>query len=353
MTLDLARLTPDYGDAQGEALACRRDCALFDFSFVARARLAGPGACAALARLTARPMRDLGLGRIRYALRANAFGDLLADLTVWRLGDESFEVMSGRREDIAFAAALDTAECSVADLSETTAIFAVQGPGALRALARVMDTGAIARLAYFACCPARIAGRNCRVGRLGYTGEAGFEIILERADTPMLWDLLSRHIRPAGFAAADILRIEAGFLLFANEFRVPVSAQEAGLGRFAEPRGAERRPPVRLVCFRARTGETPLLWRAASEIRRPEHEGAITITSACRSIVARGTLGLGYVLASEARSERAFHDPADRFHEVRIVPLPFYDREKRRPRAAWNAAGAPPSAAPEPGHAPR
>src|SRR5262249_57514739 len=88
-------------------------------------------------------------------------------------------------------------------------------------------------LEYFGNGGRNMGGVACRVGRLGYTGERGFEIVLPRAAREVVWTALARHARPAGFAAADILRIEAGFLLFANELRFPVSAAELELGRFA------------------------------------------------------------------------------------------------------------------------
>ena len=69
----------------------------------------------------------------------------------------------------------------------------------------------------------------CVIGRLGYSGEPGFEIIVDAELQAPLWNELSGRARPAGFAATDILRIEAGLVLFANEFVVPVTPSEAGL----------------------------------------------------------------------------------------------------------------------------
>ena len=69
----------------------------------------------------------------------------------------------------------------------------------------------------------------CVIGRLGYSGEPGFEIIVDVELQAQLWNELSGRARPAGFAATDILRIEAGLVLFANEFVVPVTPSEAGL----------------------------------------------------------------------------------------------------------------------------
>src|SRR5271170_1623785 len=91
----------DYGNATAEAEACRNNCALFDFSFLESARLEGSGARGVIEAFTGRSMEALAEGRICYALRVGPSGECVADLTVWRTGTVSFEVMSGRREDIA------------------------------------------------------------------------------------------------------------------------------------------------------------------------------------------------------------------------------------------------------------
>src|SRR5258707_12672188 len=120
--------------------------------------------------------------------------------------------MSGRSEDIPDLVLTARPGCEVEDLSARTSIFAVQGPGSLQALAGLADVGALSKLGYFTFAPIRICDVDCVVGRLGFTGEPGFEILMPRPAATELWELLARRARPAGFAAADILRIEAGFV---------------------------------------------------------------------------------------------------------------------------------------------
>lgn len=332
-TFDPTKLVRDFGDPEGEARACRTACALFDFSFVARTRITGPGALVAIGKLTTRRLDDMAPGSVRYALHTDADGGLVSDLTVWRFTDDCYEVMTGRREDLADleGAARQGAECE--ELSHGTAIFAIQGPLALRALAGLADVGRLRTLPYFAHTVAEVGGVDCLIGRLGYTGEAGFELVVDLRYREQMWRRLSMVARPAGFAAADSLRIEAGFPLFANEFRLPVTPHAVGLERFAGvSTGA---PAVRLVCFQAETSQLPILWQPPSNIELPAQLGDITVTSACYSIVAGGTLGLGYVLAGSAGIGARLRDPHGVFHNVRIVPRPFYDLDKRIPRSAW------------------
>ena len=332
---DPSALVRDYGDVEGEVAACRTATALFDFSFMFAARVSGPGGLAAVARLTDRRLDDLPPGRIRYALSRGHDGWLRSDITVWNEGAGRYLVMSGHRGDIADLIALARSGGhlgSVDDLGGRTAVFSVQGPGALRALDGLLDAERLAAVPYFGFTRLEIEGTSCLVGRLGYTGERGFEIVLEGAMRKTLWRELAARARPGGFAAVDCLRIEAGLVLFANEFRLPVTPAEAGLDRFAAPDPGPAR--CRLACFRAESDDDPVAWRPAGDPARPE-PGTITVTSACRSALAGGILGLGYVPAGEAGPDRAFIDPAGRFREIRTLPLPFHDPGKRRPRGDW------------------
>ncbi|MFY9692117.1 MAG: hypothetical protein WA776_00630 [Xanthobacteraceae bacterium] len=323
----------DFGDAAAEARACRVDCALFDFSFLECARLKGANARDVIEKFIGRSLAAQESGKIFYALRVDAWGAVVADLTVWRIGDDSYEVMSGRREDIVDLLCQADSKVEVTDVTNDIAVLAVQGPSALDALSQLGDTSQIRPLGYFSFGQASLNGATCRVARLGYTGEAGFEIILPRAAARDSWHILSQLARPAGFIAADMLRIEAGFVLFCNEFRLPVSPEEVGLGRFYHSAGFGR-PPLTLISFCAEANTLGLPWRPSQDLRRPVAADEIAVTSACQSNAAGGILGLGYVCA-DTKLDACLHDPSGTFHDIRRASLPFYDSAKRRPRAAW------------------
>jgi aminomethyltransferase len=335
-SFDLTLLVRDYGDVEFEIASCREQAALFDFSFMAAAWVSGPDSLKAIALLTDRDLGGLADGRIRYALSRDPEGWLRSDLTIWKEATDRYLVMSGLGQDVldlrsmvqhgGFAA---TVKIQGDDIS----VYSIQGPDSLSTLDGLADTDSLAALPYFGFTRLEVGGADCHVGRLGYTGERGFEIVVSAADGDRLWQELAARVQPAGFAAADCLRIEAGFVLFANEFRLPVTAAEAGLGAFA---GDDTAPPRhQLVCFRAQSHETIVLGRPPKDIVPPE-PGTITVTSACHSAAAESILGLGYVLLDEAGVDNSFIDPTDRFEHVRTVPMPFYDTEKHRPRSAWS-----------------
>jgi aminomethyltransferase len=333
MAFERSELKNHFGDPIGEARSCRKGSALFDFSFLECVRLRGPAALSVVQAFVRRPLATLMQGAIAYAIRTDSYGTALADLTVWRTGVDTFEVMSGRREDV--WALMDSAPAQVeaTDLGEARVVFAVQGPGTLDALHKLGRLETVPDLTYFRFAEAELAGVHCTVGRLGYTGEAGFEIILPRSESSRVWRELARHSRPAGFIAMDALRIEAGFVLFANELRLPVSPAELELQQFHTDRNL-RATGLKLVSFQAKADHLSLPWIGSSSPQRPLEPGIIAITSACNSTAAGGILGLGFVTASTP-DDAPLHDPSGEFREIRRAPRPFYDALKRRPRQPW------------------
>ena len=321
-----------FGDPAAEARACRTACALFDFSFLECAQIQGDGAKRALEAFTGRPLAALDIGKIGYALRVTPAGQAVADLTVWRTAADSYEIMSGRREDIADLLAC-SAPAAAASESSDRATFALQGPASLDILRRLDRVDAIEPLPYFGFTDATLGGVACRIGRLGYTGEAGFEIICTRARASDLWDALSCHAQPGGFIAMDTLRIEAGFVLFSNEFRVPVTPQEAGLGKYYRSRPSPP-PHIALISFRADADRLDWPWRPGRPPPRPAKLDEVVVTSACDSTLAGGILGLGYV-RSDREPGAPLHDPTGVFRNIRQTSMPYYDPRKRRPRLAW------------------
>jgi aminomethyltransferase len=335
MALNDFKPIADFGDPAAEARVCRTACALFDFSFLECARIQGAGARQVLEAFTGRSLAALEIGRICYALRVGSAGEALADLTIWRTGEDRYEVMSGRREDVADLLACAEPTLEVNEMANR-ATFALQGPASLDVLRRLGRVDAIEPLPYFRFTDATLDGIACTIGRLGYTGEAGFEIICGRDRAAELWQALSSHARLGGFIAVDMLRIEAGFVLFSNEFRLPVMPEEAGLGKFH--RSSSLKPPrIVLIAFRADADRLDWPWRPGRAPQRPVAPGEIVVTSACDSLVAGGILGLGYVL-SDGNPSTVLRDPTGILRDIRQTSMPYYDPRKRRPRLPWRRA---------------
>ena len=334
MSFDFENLISDYGNVSAEVAACRASAALFDFSFMFSVRVFGRASLDVIAKITDRNFLDMESGKIRYALSYSALGYLRSDLTVWKIGADNFLVMSGLFKDIddLLIYGKNNKDCHVEDLSEKVCIYAVQGPDSLKALNGLVDDEKLSSLPYFGFAEFNINKLPCLIGRLGYTGERGFEIILPIEDSPQVWNGLSNKTKLCGFSAIDRLRIEAGFIFFANELKLPVTADDVGLRNFTEKNVS---PAVyRLICFRAVTDEKLDSWRPSQELVAPQ-EDFITVTSACHQNVEGVCLGLGFILKNKAEGDRNFIDPLGRFNKIIEVQKPYYDTTKRRPRGNW------------------
>ena len=288
--------------AREEHLATRRAAGLFDFSFMGLYEFQGR---AVLEPRQSRRLAEIEPGRIAYTLLLNDDGSVFNDATIWNMGGDRWWLFSGRPGDVRrFAGA-------PRDRSGEHAILALQGPESGRFLARVIGDEAVRGLRYFHF--AEHAGML--VGRLGYSGELGYELIVPRAEATLRAHF--SDVPACSFEAANSLRIEAGYVLFDREIDGRANPRELGLERLAPGRtfAATRK----LVGLEIEEGH------ASPDLP------AARVTSQCDS----PTLGRGIALAfapSDVRPRDFVR--ADNAYLARVVPLPFYDPERRRPRAA-------------------
>ena len=125
---------------------------------------------------------------------------------------------------------IETSAIEFADLSDTQALIAVQGKKAVEHLQEVVDRD-ISNLKAFGHSDAKILDRPAFLARTGYTGEDGFEIMLDPDDAIELWrSLLKSGVTPCGLGARDTLRLEAAMALYGQDIDDSITPLEAGLG---------------------------------------------------------------------------------------------------------------------------
>jgi aminomethyltransferase len=241
-----------YASETAEHLAVRRAAGLFDLSHMGEIAVAGPGAGAALDYALVGNLSTLRPGRARYTMLCAEDGGVLDDLVVYRLDEDEFLVIANASNtDVVFESVRDRAaghDARVTDATGDYALVAIQGPeaaGILAPLAGGLDLGAIR---YYAGAFGEVAGHRAWVARTGYTGEDGFEVFCRPEDAVPIWEALTAGgarassgadsgadsgagLVPAGLAARDTLRLEAGMPLYGNELGPDVTPFEAGLGR--------------------------------------------------------------------------------------------------------------------------
>jgi aminomethyltransferase len=222
-----------YSGIIDEHKAVRQKSGVFDLCHMARFRVDKIGGFQKLAGNTTNDVQDMPLGRAMYSLVTDAGGGIIDDVIVYRLSDY-FLVVANAGNRKAVSSVLEGEGFS--DLTEETAMIAVQGPGASRIVEDMFGNGA-AGLKNYGFAGFEFDGEEVIIARTGYTGEDGFELFFKSGLASRLWQgtiLAGRSsgLKPAGLGARDILRLEAGMPLYGHELSMSVNPFEAGLGRF-------------------------------------------------------------------------------------------------------------------------
>ncbi|AAV97197.1 glycine cleavage system T protein (plasmid) [Ruegeria pomeroyi DSS-3] len=213
----------------GEHKQCREKAALFDVSHMGQVILRGDDIGAKLEKLCPQVFLTLPEGKARYGFFTNAEGGIMDDLIVSNAGEYFFVVVNAalRHQDIPHLAAhLDGVE--VTEIFDR-ALVAVQGPSAEDVVGRLCP--AARDLKFMETMLGEIDGVDCRISRLGYTGEDGYEISIPEGEAIRISRLFLAHedCEPAGLGARDSLRLEAGLCLYGNDIDNGTSPIEASL----------------------------------------------------------------------------------------------------------------------------
>jgi len=341
-----------YRSEIAEHQAVRGAAGLFDLSHMGEIFLTGPGAGTALDFALVGNLSAVAPGRARYTMICAVDGGVLDDLIVYRLGDDEFLVVANAANTPVVAAALrERAGGFQADVTDRTtdyALIAIQGPRALQILAPLADVP-LDGLKYYASQPATVAGCEVLLARTGYTGEDGFELFTSGADAERVWTSLAgagagAGLIPAGLAARDTLRLEAGMPLYGNELSAQVTPFDAGLGRvvkFDKPGDFVGRSAL---AKRAEAApERVLAGLVVASRRVPRHGYTVvwdgdqcgTVTSGAPSPTLGKPIAMAYLNPEVARLAEADSDAGRLAVDIRgktepahITALPFYHRPR-------------------------
>ena len=223
---------------EAEHRAVREGVALIDQSSFAKFELIGPGARAAMQRLAVSNM-EKPAGSVIYTQLCNDSGGIEADLTITRLGENHFYIVTGAGFGTHDADWIRRHLPDDAWLTEVTSGFAVlnvMGPRARDLLAPITEADlsptafpfATAREAFIGAAPVRMI-------RIGYTGELGWELHIPTEFGPHVHGLIAKAGRPlglknVGYRAIEGLRLEKGYLYWSTDITPDTTPYEAGLG---------------------------------------------------------------------------------------------------------------------------
>jgi aminomethyltransferase len=200
-----------------EYAAIRNAAGLLDVSPLYKYRLTGRDAARLLDRMITRDLGKLAVGQVYYTPWCDAAGKMIDDGTVSRLAETTYRLTSADSSLRWLHMNAVGMEVAIEDVSERLGTLALQGPLARTILGQVSpaDLGA---LKYFRLVDTMIRDLKVTISRTGYTGDLGYEIWVEAAHAPALWDALIEAgtpygIVPAGVWALDLARIEAGLIM--------------------------------------------------------------------------------------------------------------------------------------------
>ncbi|MBI1314603.1 glycine cleavage system aminomethyltransferase GcvT [bacterium] len=226
-----------YSTIVDEHNAVRNAVGVFDVAHMGRLQFDGPDACRFLDHLLTNDVTKLQPGQVRYSLVTNEAGGILDDVLVYRLdGGYMLVVNASNREKIVawLEAHRSGFGVQMTDRTLTHPMLALQGPRSVE-LIRALGCEQAAAMKYYSVAPAIVAGLDVLLSRTGYTGEDGFEVIVE---TDAALSLLGKvcqageslGLQPAGLGCRDTLRLEAAMPLYGHELNEQIDPLSAGLG---------------------------------------------------------------------------------------------------------------------------
>ncbi len=226
-----------FGPVGEEHAHVRQHAGLFDQSSFAKYEVDGPAAAEALESICAnRVARDVG--RLTYTQLLNSRGGIEADLTVARLADDRFYIVTGtgfRTHDFGWIKDhLPNNGVTLRDVTEDWGTLSLMGPRARDILARVTSTDVSnAALPFGSARDIIVAGVPTRALRVTYVGELGWELHIPIASLGTVYDALvaaDAHLRPVGYRALESLRLEKGYRAWSSDITPNDTPLEAGLG---------------------------------------------------------------------------------------------------------------------------
>jgi 4-methylaminobutanoate oxidase (formaldehyde-forming) len=335
-----------------EHRACRETAALFDETSFAKIDVVGPGAAGFLEHLCANRVAR-AIGAVTYTQLCNPAGGVECDLTVTRLSEQRFRLVTGTafgNHDLAWLRSHLSEEASVGleDVTSRYACFALWGPHARKILQPLTDTDiSNEAFGYMRAKELSVGPVPCLAMRVTYVGELGFELYCPSEFAVRLWDSLfaagARHgLVPGGYKAIESLRLEKGYRVWGSDITSADTPFEAGLGsavRFdkdVEFIGkaallAARSPARRLACL---VLDDPRAVVLGSEPVRIDGRPVGRVTSGGYGYSVERSIAYAYLPTDELKpSRRVEVGIFGRFVGGEVVAEPLFDPTGSRIRA--------------------
>ncbi len=317
----------------------RSTVGLFDITHMGEFEVWGSDAESFIQRMTTNDVSKLAVHQVQYSCMCYDHGGIVDDLLVYRLPDHFLLVVNGAclDKDFQWLSSHVSGDVKLKNVSDQTALLALQGPRAEEVMRRMTDVD-LSQLRYYWSAWGKVNGQEMLFSRTGYTGEDGFELYFGPDLAESMWNALMKageefDIEPIGLGARDSLRLEMKMMLYGNDIDQTTNPIEAGLGwivkldkgdfvgRKPVEKMKEEKPRRRLVAFELMDMGFP---RPHYEIHKDGRKvGAVTSGTFSPSL--NEGIGLGYVPSEHSKIDTEL-DVVIRGKPCRaiVVKPPFY-----------------------------
>jgi aminomethyltransferase len=219
--------------------AVRSSAGMFDISHMGKFSLQGKNLVSQLQDLVPSDLSRLQPSQAQYTVLLNPNGGIIDDIIFYYQGEDNTGLQKGfiivnaattAKDKAWLLSHLDTKEIEFQDLSTEKVLLAIQGPKATEILQKFVEEDLTPVKAY-GHLDANVLGKPAFLARTGYTGEDGFEVMVEPSVGIELWQkLIEAGVLPCGLGARDTLRLEAAMALYGQDIDDTTTPLEAGLG---------------------------------------------------------------------------------------------------------------------------
>ena len=232
---------PWFERVGAEHAAFRERVGIIDMTSFGKLEVSGPGAVALLERVCDSRV-DRELGSVVYTQFLNRHGGIVADVTVTRLREQHFRVITGAgtvdadRGWMELNRRAGDGPVEIRDRSDELAVIGIWGPASREVLAAASDDDVSAgALPFRRALDIRIGGAEVLAQRITYVGELGYELYVAPEWAVQVWDRLiaagdAHGITPGGYRALESLRLEKGYRYFGTDLTSSDTPYESGLG---------------------------------------------------------------------------------------------------------------------------
>lgn len=334
-----------YKSILEEHKCVRTNVGLFDVSHMGEVFITGEDAVELLQMLVPQNVYTLENNQIMYAQLTSKTGGILDDLLIYKYEDEKYFVVinaSRVKEDVEWIkdnVIEGRFKVEINNITEDYALLALQGPNA-SALMNKIGIITETQPKYYSFAEFELLNTKVMISRTGYTGEDGFEILIENEKAVALWELLLSEgeefgILPIGLGARDTLRLEAAMLLYGQDMNENMTPIEATLawsvdrnkthdynGKKVIMEQLKNKPSKKIVGF---VMEERAIARHGYEIYSNGEQIGV-VTSGGISPTLNINIGLAYINSSYTIDDVIDIKIRDKFYKAKIVKRPFVEK---------------------------